>query len=105
MPPGKIQIPGFRNTDSHRDVIVKGAKGLGVEASPDDLFLIVSNGMIRDAPLTSGQPWTLGGYTKEFGGVQVRGKRTFGIYIPELEDEEEITEDSEDEVVIFIISP
>ena len=38
--------------------------------------------MIRDAPLPSGVPWTLGNYVKEFGGVQARGKRTFRIFMP-----------------------
>ena len=38
--------------------------------------------MIRDAPLPSGVPWTLGNYVKEFGAVQARGKRTFGIFMP-----------------------
>ena len=32
-------------------------------------------------PLPSGKPWTLGNYTEEFGGVQARGKRTFGIFM------------------------
>ena len=30
----------------------------------------------------SGKQWTLGNYTDEFGGTQVRGKHTFGIYVP-----------------------
>jgi len=46
------------------------------------LEMIVSNGLIRNAALPSSQPYTLGKYISEFGGVQARGKRTFGIYVP-----------------------
>ena len=35
------------------------------------MAIIISNGLIRDAPLPSGQQWTLGNYVDEFGGVQV----------------------------------
>ena len=89
MPPGKVQVPGFCNTDMHRDIIMKGASGLGIDTSPDQLSLIVSNGLIRDALLPSGQQWTLGNYIDESGGVQARGKRTFGIFVPVDEEEEE----------------
>jgi len=45
--------------------------------------------LIRDATLPSGLPWTLGNYVNEFGGVQARGKQTFGIYVPgDVADEE-----------------
>ena len=94
MPPGKVQGPGFSNEDTHRD-ITKGAKGLGVDVEVDLLSLIVSNGLCRNYPLPSGVPWTLGNYTKEFGGVQARSKRTFGIYVPSDDSED----DNEDEVV------
>lgn len=80
MPPGKVQVPGFCNTDMHRDIITNGASGLGIDASSDQLSLIVSNGLIRDAPLPNGQQWTLGNYIDEFDRVQARGKRTFGIW-------------------------
>lgn len=67
---------------------------------PDQLFLIVSNGLVRDVPLPNGQPWTLGSYTDEFGGPQARGKWTFGIYVPiEVEQEEEERSTSVDEEV------
>ena len=37
-----------------------------------------------------------GNYTKEFGGVQTRGKRTFGICLPnDVVDEETGATDSE----------
>ena len=62
MPPGKVNVPGFSSTDTHHDVITKGAKGLGIDTNPDQLSLIVSHGFVRDAPLPSGQPWTLGNY-------------------------------------------
>lgn len=82
IPPGKIQVPGFSNSDTYQEVLAKGADGLGLTTSSECLKLIVSNGLIRNAPLPSGLPWTLGNYIHEFGGVQARGKRTFGIYMP-----------------------
>lgn len=92
VPPGKVQVPGFKDSDSHIDVITKGAKGLGITTSPHRLSLIVSNGLVKDNPLSCGNLWTLGGYTAEFGGSKVRAKRTFGIYVPpdEIEDEDEL---------------
>jgi len=65
MPHGKVQVPGFCNRDMHRDVITKGASRLGVDASPDQLSLIVSNGLIGDSLLPSGQQWTLRNYEGE----------------------------------------
>jgi len=69
--------------------------------------VLVSNCLVRDAPLASGKPWTLGNYTMEFGGVQVRGRCTFGIYIPMDVDEEEEFDiekrDMEDMEVIFAL--
>ena len=53
--------------------------GLGIDAAPARLSLIVSKALVRDTQLPSGRPWTLGNYINEFGGVQARGKRTFGI--------------------------
>lgn len=97
VPPGKIQVPGFANSDTYQEVTAKGAHGLGLRTSSEQLHLIVSNGLIRDAPLPSGLPWTLGNYVNEFGGVQARGKRTFGIYMPyDVVDEEDNYNDGED---------
>ena len=98
IPPGKVQVPGFCNSDLYQDVIAKGAKGLGISVSNENLSLIVSNGLIRDAPLPSGNPWTLGGYIKEFGGVQARGKRTFGIFMAFEDQEVESLEEFENQV-------
>ena len=97
MPPGRIQVPGFCDSDSYMEVISKGAKGLGIDSDPLQLSLIVSNGLVRNVSLPNGQPWTLGNYTIEFGGVQTRGKRTFGICVS---DTEEVEEDADEEVCI-----
>ena len=108
VPPGKVQVPGFSNDDQYLEVVAKGAKGLGLTASPERLSLIVSNGLIRDAPLPSGLPWTLGNYVNEFGGVQARGKRTFGIYMScDVVDEEagmhSSADDQEMVIVVFVL--
>ena len=99
VPPGKVQVPGFCNLDLYQDVIVKGAKGLGITAPSENLSLIVSNGLIRNTPLPSGKPWTLGGYIEEFGGVQARGKRTFGIFMAFEDQEVESLEEFEKQVI------
>lgn len=100
VPPGKVQVPGFSNDDQYMEVLVKGAKGLGLTTSSDRLSLIVSNGLVRDAPLPSGIPWTLGNYVNEFGGVQARGKRTFGVFMPyDVADKEDGMYSSTDEQV------
>lgn len=31
-PPGKVQIPGFTDTGTHKEVIMKDAKGLSIES-------------------------------------------------------------------------
>ena len=94
-------------TDTHLQVISKGAEGLGIDVARERLSLLVSNCLVRDAPLASGKPWTLGNYTMEFGGVQVRGRRTFGIYVPiDVYEEEEFDiekRDMEDMEVIVAL--
>ena len=64
-----------------------------LNANPELYSLLVSiysyNGLVLDS-LSSGKQWTLGSYTDEFGGMQVRGKRTFGIYVPLDVEEEEV---------------
>ena len=32
MPPGKVQIPGFTDKDTHKEVVMKGAKVLGIDS-------------------------------------------------------------------------
>ena len=105
VPPGRVQIPGFSNDDTYKRVICKGAKGLEITNSPENLLLLVSNGLVKDAPLPSGKAWTLGNYISEFGGIQARGKRTFGIFVPiDAEDdyssmeENDLGEEEEKEV-------
>ena len=102
-PPGKVQVPGFCNTDTYQEIIAKGAQGLGIHAPTERLSLMVSNGLVRDAPLPGGQQWTLGNYTEEFGGVQARGKHTFGIFVSievgeEKENKEENSESGDEKV-------
>ena len=63
-------------------MIIKGAKGLEITNSSENLLLLVSNGLVKDTPLPSGKAWTLGNYISEFGRTQARGKRTFGIFVP-----------------------
>ena len=82
MPPGRIQILGFSDADTYCDVIKKGAKGLNITAQPETLSLVVSNGLVTNAPLRDGREWTLGNYTLEIGGVSTQSKKTFGIYSP-----------------------
>ena len=88
VPPGRIQIPGFEDNDSYLQVVSKAARGLGLEDIPNHhLSLVISNSLVKDKQLPSGKPWTLGNYTREFGGLQARAKRTFGIYVSEETDD------------------
>ena len=82
MPPGKVQISGLCDMDNYTDVIMKGAKGLHRSANPESLKLLVSGGLVSNCPLQDGKEWTLGQYTVEIGGVQIRSKKIFGIYNP-----------------------
>ena len=91
--PGNVLVPGFCNSDLYHEVIAKGAKGLGIIASSKNMCLIVSNELVSDVPLPSGKPWTLGNYTEEFGGVQARGKQTFGIFMVFDSDDDEAFEE------------
>ena len=88
LAPGKVQVPGFTEADTHQQVTMKGAKGLGIDRPIDQLSLLISSSLVKDTPLPSNKPWTLGNYTQEFGGSQARGKRTFGIYVPYDEGED-----------------
>ena len=70
VPPGKIQIPGFTDSDSHEDVITKGSKGLGITKPPNQLSLLVSSSLVKNSVLPSGKVWTLGNYAA-FANVQL----------------------------------
>ena len=97
VPPGRIQVPGFEDKDTYLDVVSKAAKGLGLDVMIHRLSLVISNSLVKDTHLPSGKPWTLGNYTKEFGGSQARAKRTFGICVSE--EETDSTSDDEFEVL------
>ena len=101
VPSGKVQIPGFTGKDTHKEVIIKGANGFGIDRSIHQLSLLISNCLVKDVPLPSGKPWTLGNYTAEFGGPQARGKRTFGIFVPFTERDEGTNIDDGYEVRIY----
>jgi len=94
VPPGKVQIPGFTDKDTHKEVIMEGAKGCVINSLIHQLSLLISNCFV---PLPSGKSWTLGNYMAEFGGPQARAKRTLGIYVSEETD----YSSSDDEHEIF----
>ena len=101
LPPGKVQIPGFSDDNSHHDVISRAARGLEIKTSLDSLSLMMSNGLVKNTPLSNGKPWTLGGFVDELGGAQVRGKRTFGVCVPEelsSDEEEDMFEEEVSEI-------
>ena len=102
VPPGKVQIPGFTDKDTHKEVIMKGAKGLGIDSPIHQLSLLISNCLVKDVPLPSGKSWTLGNYTAEFGGPQARGKRTFGIFVPFTKRDVEDDTNDDYEVAIWL---
>ena len=58
----------------------RAMRGLDIEGELETVELIVSGGLVKDAALQDGSPWSLGGYVKEIGGSSARGKKTFGLY-------------------------
>lgn len=83
-----VQVPGFTDDDTYSEVVERGARGLAIKTDIDELQLVVSGGVVNDCPLQGEEQWTLGRYVEEIGGQAVRGKKTFGIYLPVDEDEE-----------------
>ena len=75
------QVIGFTDDDSHSDVMLKAAKGLGIECDIDLLQLVCSNGLVPDNPI-EGQHWTLGKYIEHHGGTRNRGEKVWGLHVP-----------------------
>ena len=67
-----VQVVGFTDQDS-RDILRKGAEGLGLKCNCDFLSLVCSGGEVMDSPI-NGIPWTLGEYIKLRRGNQNRNK-------------------------------
>ena len=55
---------------------------------------------MNDTPLHQGEPWSLGAYIQEVGGVSVRAKKAFGIYAISDEEEELVSNKLQDHVAI-----
>ena len=62
LTPGKVQVPGFTEADTHQQVTMRGAKRLRIDRPIDQLSLLISSSLVKDTPLPSGKPWTLGNY-------------------------------------------
>ena len=77
------QVIGFTDTDTHHDVLIKGARGLGIKfnCSVNELSILCSGGLVPDIPINN-EPWTLGEYIKLNGGSVNRSKKCWGIYVP-----------------------
>ena len=71
-----VQVVGFKDQDSHRDVLRKGAEGPGLKCNLDFLSLMCSGGEVPDSPI-NGIPWTLGEYINYMEGTKI-GVRRFG---------------------------
>ena len=52
VPPGKV---GFTDKDSHKEVIMNGANGLGIDSPLHKLSLLISNCLVKDVSLPSGK--------------------------------------------------
>ena len=90
-----MQIPGFKDEDTYDEVVERGARGLGIK-NLENLQFVVSGVVVKNTPYENGEGWTLGGYVEGMGGQNVRGKKTFGLFIPDSDEEEE-----EEEVCIY----
>ena len=69
-------------------MVEKGARGLGLHYT-SELQFVVSGGIVKATPLDNGNPRTLGAYVEGIGGKSVRGKKTFGIFVPDFSDDED----------------
>ena len=85
---GNVQISGFHDDNTYQEVVAQGARGLKINSDLKCMYLIVSGGLVRDECLQNNKPWTLGDYVQEIGGVSARGKKNFGIYVDEDEEED-----------------
>ena len=83
-----VQIPGFKDEDTYDEVVERGARGLGI-TNLENLQFVVSGGVVKDTPCENGEEWTLGGYVEGIGGQNVRGKKTFGLFVPNSDEEGE----------------
>ena len=79
---------GFTDSDTHQEVLRKGAMGLGIKCGKD-LALIRSNGIVPNGPLND-MPWTLGEYVHYNGGTQNWSKKVWRVLVP-YDDDENIT--------------
>ena len=79
-----MQVPGFEDSHSYSDVVDRACRALGIEESCTvNAQLIVSGGLVKNCALDNGENWSLGGYVQEIGGKAARGKKTFGVCVPE----------------------
>lgn len=75
-----MQVVGFTDADAHKDVLAKGAKGLGIECGTE-ILLVCSNGIVLDMPIL-GKQWTLGEFIQQNGGTANRSKKVWGVLCP-----------------------
>lgn len=86
-----IRVPGFSMMDSYKDFIQRAGKALAPFSTQKELeeaAIIISNAKVLDMPSDGEVKWTLGGYLSETGGLSRKNKLIFGVYIPELEEDE-----------------
>lgn len=84
----KVQVPGFTDEDTYKEVVQKGAQGLGT-INYKDLQFLVSSGVVNNTPLANGEHWSLGGYVEGIRGQTARGKKLFGLYVPYSDEEDD----------------
>ena len=71
------QVVGFTDTDTHQDVIERGARGLGIKYDFKQLALLCSGDLVPNF-LSEDIPWTLGEYIRLNGGTSNRSKKSWG---------------------------
>ena len=69
-------------------MIEKAARGLGV-TKVENVQFVVSGGIVNNTSIDDEEQWTLGRYVEGIGGQAVRGKKTFGLMVPESDSDEE----------------
>ena len=88
-----IRVPGFSYMDTYEQFIQRAGKALAPFSSQNELkeaAIIVSNSKVLNMPSDGEARWSLGGYLSETGGFSRKNKMIFGIYIPELDENQVI---------------
>lgn len=74
-----VQVVGFKDSDTHADVLKKGAKGLDLTCACDLLLLVCSGGMVPDSPIEKKNPGCCASTFGNMGEIKTEAKESGGF--------------------------